>query len=186
LVLLGPSAFLARGQTAEKLEVKRGKVVYVSGNDLVVKTDAGEVKHFTVPRDFKFTVDGKEVGIEDLRVGTELTQTITTTTKNNIVTNVRHVDAKVREVMAPYVTVTLADGTNKRVKVPDGTKFTIDGQEKTVFDLKPGMDLAGTIVTKTPTTTVSSRSRVTGKAPPVATPHLVGVLLFEEDVTAVE
>ena len=30
-------------------EVKSAEVVYVSGNDLVVKTDDGQVKHFVVP-----------------------------------------------------------------------------------------------------------------------------------------
>jgi hypothetical protein len=111
-----------------------------------------------------------------------LTQTITTTTTNNVVTNVRHVDAKVFEVNPPYVIFTLADGKNRRVKVPDGTTFIIGGEKKTVFDLRPGMHLSGTVVTKAPETVVSTRSRVTGQAPPpqpVETPDLVGVLLIE-------
>jgi hypothetical protein len=101
-----------------------------------------------------------------------------------MVTNVRNIDAKVRMVNAPYVTVVLPDGTSKRVKVPDGTKFNIDGEEKTVFDLREGMQLKGTIVTKSPETVVSSTQKVTGKAPPapknVNTPDYVGVLLIEE------
>lgn len=186
LTLLGLTAPLTWAQTADKVDVKKGKVVYVSGNDLVVKTSDGAVKHFTVPKDFKFKVDGKDIGIQDLQVGTELTQTITTTTKNSVVSDVKKVDAKVWEVNAPYLIVTLPDGKNKRVKVPDGTKFTVDGEQKTVFDLKPGMQLTGTVVTKTPTTTVSSRSRVTGTGPPVETPDLIGVLLIEEDVVVVQ
>ena len=184
--LMGACALAAWGQSSQKVDVKKGKVVYVSGDDLVVKMENGTVKHFVVPKDFKFTVDGKDVGVSDLKPGTELTQTITTTTKDTTVTGVKKVDAKVFQVNAPYLIVTMADGKNKRVKVPDGTKFTVDGEEKTVFDLRPGMQLTGTIVTKTPETMVSTRARVVGQAPvapaakSVETPEMVGVLLIEE------
>jgi hypothetical protein len=183
-MLLGALSLSAWGQTSQQVTVKKGKVVYVSGNDLVVKLADGSVKHVVVPKDFKFKVDGKDIGIEDLKIGTELTQTITTTTKNTSVRDVKKVDAKVWEVNAPYLIVTLPDGKNKRVKVPDGTKFTVEGEQKTVFDLRPGMQLTGTIVTKTPETVVSSRSRVTGKSPPPPPPEMpevVGVLLIEEE-----
>lgn len=181
--LLSAISVCAWSQAHQSVEVKKGRVVYVSGNDLVVKMSDGAVKHFTVPADMRFTVDGREIGVRDLRVGTELTQTVTTTSKDTTVSNVRTVDAKVFQVNAPYLTVTLADGTNKRVKVPDGTKFTVDGEQKTVFDLRPGMQLKGTIVTKTPETVVSSQSRVTGTAP--HTPELVGVLLIEDEVIGI-
>jgi hypothetical protein len=83
--------------------------------------------------------------------------------------------------MPPYVLVSNAAGETKRYRVPDGTKFHIEGQERTVFDLRPGMRLQGTIATETPKTVVNERSRVTGTAPPVETPVVVGVLLFEEE-----
>ena len=181
-VLFAVLAVSVWGQSEQKLQVKRAKVVYVSGNDVVLKDTDGAVKHITVPKGFKFELDGKEVGVEDLKVGTELTQTIMTTAKSTTVTDVRKIDAKVWEVNAPYVIVTLPDGKNKRVKVPEGTKFNIGGEEKTVFDLRPGMQLTGTVVTKTPETIVSTtKSKVTGKSP-APTPALVGVLLIEEDV----
>jgi hypothetical protein len=180
LAMLGVFPLAAWGQAADKIEVKRGKVAYVSGNDLVLKMSDGSVKHVVVPSDFKFNIDGKELGVTELKPGMELTQTIASTTKDTVVTGVRQVDAKVLQVNAPYVTLTLPDGKSKRVKVPDGTKFDIAGQQKTVFDLRPGMQLTGTIVTKTPETVVSStRSRVTGTSPPaVETPELEGVLLI--------
>lgn len=179
LVVFTAASAIAAGQTASTEEIRKGKVVYVSGNDLVVKMADGHLKHFVVPKDARFTIDGKQVGVESLQPGTELTQKITTTRKDTTVTDVKTIDAKVWQVNAPWVTVTLPDGTNKRVRVPDGTKFTVAGEQKTVFDLKPGMQLTGTIVTKTPETQVSSRSRVTGSSPP-PTPDLVGVLLIEE------
>ena len=82
------------GQTSEKVDVKKGKVVYVSGNDLVVKLQDGQVKHVVVPKDYRFNIDGKNVGVDALAPGTELTQTITTTTKSTTVSDVKKIDAK--------------------------------------------------------------------------------------------
>jgi hypothetical protein len=177
----GAVALNAWAQDSQKITVKKATVVYVSGNDLVVKNQDGAVKHFVVPKDFKFHVNGKDVGIDAITPGTELTQTITTTAKNSTVTDIKKVDAKVWQVNAPYLIVTLPDGKNKQVKVPDGTKFAVDGQQKSVFELRPGMQLTGTIVTKSPQTDVSTRSRVSAKLPPPPTPDIIGVLLIEED-----
>src|SRR5262245_45763621 len=69
-----------------QIEVKQGTVVYVSGNELIVRMADDQLKHFVVPSDSRFTVDGKEVGIQDLKAGTKLTQTITTTTEERMVT----------------------------------------------------------------------------------------------------
>jgi hypothetical protein len=178
LALTLMAAGSAWGQITHEIDVRHGKVVYVSGKDLVVKMGDGSVRHVVVPADTVFHVDGKDLSTSDLRPGMELTQTITTTTTNRTVTNVRNVDATVWQVNAPFLIVTLPDGTNKQVRVPDGTKFKIDGEDRTVFDLRRGMRLTGTIVTETPETEISRSSRITGTAPP--TPTIIGVLLFEE------
>jgi LPXTG-motif cell wall-anchored protein len=174
------------GQTSTQTEVRSGTVVYVSGNDLVVKRDDGVVKHFVVPDSTTVNVDGNQLSVHDLKPGMRLTRTITTTTKSEDVTTVKVVKGKVWMVNAPYLIVTLENGQNKQYKVPDGMKFNVDGQEKSVFHLKKGMNLTATIVTTTPETVVSSTSAVSGTAPVVAeapkpaTPPLVGVLLIEE------
>jgi hypothetical protein len=48
--MLAVASVLAFGQTSEKVDVKKGTVVYVSGQDVVVKLDDGAVRHFVVPR----------------------------------------------------------------------------------------------------------------------------------------
>lgn len=174
-------------QTTTETETRSGTVVYVSGNDLVVKRDDGVVKHFVVPESTTVDVDGKQLTVHDLKPGMRLTRTITTVTKSEDVRTVRVVKGKVWMVNPPYVIVTLANGQNKQFKVPDGMKFDVGGQEMSVFHLKKGMNLTATIVTTTPETVMSSTSTVTGTAPVVAkaapkpaTPPLVGVLLIEE------
>jgi LPXTG-motif cell wall-anchored protein len=173
-------------QTTTQTEVKSGTVVYVSGNDVVVKLDDGTVKHVVVPDSVTFNVDGKELTVHDLKVGTRLTRTITTTTTNENVKTVKVVKGKVWMVNAPYVIVTLANGQNKQFKVPDGMKFNVDGQELSVFHLQKGMNLTATVITTIPTAMVSTERNVSGagpvvaQAPTPATPPRVGALLIEE------
>src|SRR6516164_9307482 len=73
------------GQSSSTTEVRNGEVVYVSGNALVVKMEDGSVRDFAVPESAKFTVDGKEMTVHDLKPGMKLTQTITTTTTPKMV-----------------------------------------------------------------------------------------------------
>jgi hypothetical protein len=172
-------------------EVRSGEVVYVSGDDLVVRMPDGQVKNFVVPKDFKFNVNGQDMTLHDLQPGMKLTRTITTTSTPHTVKTVRTIEGKVWHVNVPNtVVVTLPDGTNKTYTVPSGTQFNIEGQQKDVFSLKKGMKISATVITEAPEVRMSSTSTVTGEAPqpppqvqsvqpaPV-TPPLVGILLIE-------
>ena len=164
LVLLSLLSIGASAQTTHQIDVNRGTVVYAAGNDLIVKMEDGTIRHFVVPSDYRLTVDGKKVGVQDLKPGTELTQTITTSTEEELVTDVRTVDAKVLEAKPPYLTIATGNKI-KHLKVPEGTKFTVNGKDMTLADLRPDMQIKGTVVTTIPTS-VTTRSRtVTGEAP---------------------
>ena len=178
------AAFAWAQQT--KTEVRRGEVVYVSGNDLVVKTEAGQIKHFVVPEGATAVVDGKTLTVRDLKPGMKLTQTITTTETPKTVTTVRTVSGTVWNASGNNVILKLPSGENKQYKVPDGTKFNVEGNPSaTVFDLRKGMKVSATVVTTTAEVVVTQRRAVTGEAPspppPAPTPVTqVGVLLVEE------
>jgi len=167
----GPSSF--------DTQVKNAEVVYVEGNDLVLKLENGRVEHLVVPDSDRFTIDGKEVSVRELVPGTKLTQTITTTTTPRYVNTVRTIEGKVWHVNAPKsVILNLPDNTNQIFEVPDHAKFNIEGREKTVFDLKKGMKIKATIVTDDEHTVIEQSKFAFGKAPAPATPREVGVLLF--------
>ena len=177
------------GTTSATTQVERAEVTYVSGNELVVKMDTGEVRHLTVPDSARATVDGKEVTIRDLKPGMKLQRTITTTQTPKTVTTVRTVTGKVFAVTAPlHVILSFADGSpNKQYKVPKDQIFMIDNQKKTVFELRPGMTVTATVVTATQEVSVSEARATTGTAPPPprpATPPPQPVLLIEEPVPA--
>jgi hypothetical protein len=160
-----------KGQAAKKVTVERGEVVYVSGNEVVVKMESGEIRHVTVPDNATATVDGKTVTIKDLKPGMKLEKTITTTSTPKTIKTVRTGTGTVMNVMPPnYATVKFEDGSVERYKIPKGTKFTIDGQQKTAFDLKPGMKISATRIVEAPVVEVTQASKVSGSAPPPPPP----------------
>jgi LPXTG-motif cell wall-anchored protein len=160
-----------KGPAAKQVTVERGEVVYISGNEVVVRMESGEIRHVTVPDNARATVDGKEIGLADLKVGMKLEKTITTTSTPKTVQTVRAGIGTVVNVQAPnYATVRFEDNTVERYKIPKGTKFTIDGQQKTAFELKPGMKISATRVVTVPIVEVSQQAQLTGSAPPPPPP----------------
>ena len=183
LVLLSIFSIGAWAQTTHEIDVNQGKVVYAQGNDLVVKMADGTLELFWVPIGYKVSVDGKQVAVQDLKPGTVLTQSITTTRQVYLITDIRTVDAKVLEVKPeshpPTLTVSSGDKI-RHYEVPEGTRFTLDGKEMTLTDLQKDMNVKGTLLTTIPKVVTTAGTKVTGEAPKnVATPTLVGILLIE-------
>ena len=120
-----------KGTPSVQATVERGEVVYVAGNELVVKMDTGEVRHFTVPAGATATVGGKAVTLKDLKPGMKLERTITTTTTPKTVTTVRTGSGEVVQAMPPsYVTVRFEDGTVERYKIRTGRSSTSMGRTR--------------------------------------------------------
>jgi sortase A len=170
---------ITHGQPSFDTQVKDAEIVYVEGNDLVLKLENGRVEHLVVPDSDRFTIDGKQVSVHELVPGTKLTQTITTTTTPRYVNSVRTIEGKVWHANAPKsLILTLPDNKNQVFNVPNDAKFTIDGKEKTVFDLKKGMKIKATIVTDEEHTIVESNKVAFGRAPQITMPRVTGVVLF--------
>jgi LPXTG-motif cell wall-anchored protein len=145
-----------------------GEVVYVEGNDLVVKLSSGEVKTFRVPETRKFLIDGTELSVHDLRVGTTLTATVKTTTTPVTVRTRSVLSGKVWFVAPPNVILTLPDGQNKQYQVKDDVRFMIEGHPATVFDLRKGMNVSAEKIVEEPRVEVATDTTVVGHAPTAA------------------
>jgi hypothetical protein len=170
-----------KGQASKEVQVERGEVVLVKGNDLVVKMEDGSIRHFpNVPESARVTVDGKQLGIHDLKPGMKLQRTITTTSTPQTIKTVQTVTGKVWQVTPPVsVILTLEDGKNQSFKIPKSQKFTIDGKEVDAFGLKKGMVVTATKIVEVPETLVAQEKHVSGTmpAPPPAPPADVPMLI---------
>jgi len=172
------------GSPSIETSVRNAEVVYVAGNDLVLKLENGRVEHLIVPDSDVFTIDGKDTSVRDLKPGTKITQTITTTTTPHYVNSVRTIKGKVWHVNAPNsVIVTLPDNTNQIFRTPSDAKFVVNGQPKTAHDLRKGMMFEATVVTDDTHTVVSQNKTVVGQAPAPPLPRLVGVMLFPRELS---
>ena len=162
----------SKGQPTVQTKVERGEVVAVSGNDLVVKMEDGQIRDFpNVPESAKITVNGQQLSVHDLKPGMKLERTITTTNTPQTVTTVKTVTGTVWQVMPPNsVILTLEDGTNEQFRIPQGQKFNINGQELDAFHLKKGMKVSATKIVTTPKTVVTQERKVTGEMPPPPPP----------------
>lgn len=169
----------SKGQPTVETTVERGEVVNVSGNDLVVKMEDGQIRNFlNVPESTRVTVNGQQLSIHELKPGMKLERTITTTTTPQTVTTVKKVTGRVWQVMPPNsVTLTLEDGTNERFNIPQGQKFNIDGREVDAFGLKKGMTVSATKIVTAPEKVVTQQRKVTGEMPPPPTEAIQGPVL---------
>ena len=127
----------------------------------------GEVRTFSnIPDSRKAIIDGKEVGVRDLKTGTKLTATITTTTTPVTVRTVTVGTGRVAFVAGMNVILTLPNGENKQYKVKPDYKFVVNGQPATVFDLRPGMTVSAEKIVEEPSVQIATDTKVVGQAPP--------------------
>jgi hypothetical protein len=154
-------------------EVKTFEVVSVDGNEVVVKGEDG-AKEFTVPEDFRFTVDGKKVPVNELKPGMKGTATITTTTT---VRPVYVTEVKAGQVMRTLGTSVIVRGTDGIHMYSQGDidkrniRIVKDGRPVQLADLHEGDKLTATIVTEGAPKVMTEKeveATLSGAAPSVA------------------
>jgi len=159
--------------------VQNAEVIHVSGHEIVVELENGKLELLNLGPDFRFHVDGRDLTVHELTPGMKLSQEIHTVTTPQEVTTLRTVNGKVWHVNAPHLILSFPNGENKAYTVPDGIVFHIDGQDKTVFDLRKGMNISATVLKVEPVQSVSMHTVVTGQAPPRPEVTFEGPMLIE-------
>jgi len=138
--------------TTKEVNVRNFEILLADGNRLYVRDERG-TSELTVPPDFKFTVDGKQLSASDLKTGMKGTAVVTTTT------TVRPVyDAEMREgevMRASDQSITVKQGDDyKRFNRGDlaekGIQIYKDGKPVVLGDLKKGDKLTAIIITSAP------------------------------------
>jgi hypothetical protein len=160
-----------RGASAVKTEQLRGTVLHVEGNTLVVRMSTGDVRHFAVPESRRFVIDGRELTVHDLKPGTTLEATVTSTT-TPVTERTRTIGTgTVFFVSGQNVIITLPNGENRMYKVNDSYRFNIGGQKASVSELRKGMRISAEKIVEEPMTEFASTVAVTGNAPPAPRPQ---------------
>ena len=177
------------GQATQTVTVERGEVSWVSGNNVMVRAENGELKYFpNIPDTARVSVGGKQLGVADLKPGMKLERTTITTTTPKTIRTVRTVTGTVWQVTPPNsVILTLDNRTNQRFSIPRDQKFLVEGKETDAFGLRPGMRISASavseqvdnVVTTTRTTTGTAAPAPPPVAPPAPPPPQVAILIIE-------
>jgi LPXTG-motif cell wall-anchored protein len=154
------AAVVASAQSsATTTESKTFDIIAVDGNRLVVKLPEG-TKELVVPADFRFTVNGQPLSVQELKPGMKGTATITTTTTVTPVTVTEVKNGTVARATGGSIIVQTAEGykmftqgdVDKR-----GVTILRDGRAVTVAELREGNKLTATIVTSQPPKIVTEK-----------------------------
>ena len=131
----------------------------MDGNRVVAKLPEG-TKELVVPADFRFTVNGQPLSVQELKPGMKGTATITTTTTVTPVTVTEVKNGTVVRQTGGSIIVQTAEGyksftqgdVDKR-----GVTILRDGKVVTVAELREGNKLTATIVTSQPPKIVTEK-----------------------------
>ena len=185
-VVLAVGAFVclavnaAAQQTSSATETKKFEVIAVDGNQLIVNLPEG-TREITVPDDFRFNIDGKQMSVNELKPGMKGTATITTRTTVTPVTVTEVKNGQVVMASGGAIYVRTDEGV-KMFTQGDvdkrGVKIMRSGKPATVADFRAGDTLSATIVTSKPPQIVTekevqatlARSEPARAAAPAATP----------------
>jgi hypothetical protein len=171
-------------QATIQTTVERAKVIMLWDNNMIVEMEDGSIRHIAnVPDSARATVDGKEIGIHDVKAGMTLERTTTTINREKTITTVQSVTGTVWKVMPPTsVILTLENGKNQQFKIPKNQKFNVQGQMVDAWGLKKGMKVSATKIVEVPFTEVTQRRTVAGEMPtqPSPPPPDVPILIVEE------
>ena len=154
-------------------DIRKGEVLAVYGNHLVVKTDTGETKEFEVPEGFEFNYEGRMVGVGDLKPGMILTAAITTTTTPTVVKTEEIKKGTVMAVAGRSAIIRNDETgeTKKYNNIPgDFVFYSSNGTPKTIYDIKKGEKVTANIVHETSEIATETDMAVMAADAPTAAP----------------
>lgn len=166
MVVMGATAAFAQSTT---YEIRQGTVLHVDGNQLYVKMADGTVRNFDVPADFRFDVDGQKVPVSGLRPGTQLTQTIATTTTPKVEKSVEVRNAEIVQRIGQTIIYRDELGQIHKVTgIPEGWIVYRDGKPVPIEALAGGDRVTAYIVNTSESIITEEEMNVAGSAPKAA------------------
>jgi len=145
--------------TTSSSETKSFEVLAVTGNELDVKLPEG-TRELTVPDDFRFTVNGQQMSVHQLKPGMKGTATITTRTTVTPVTVTEIKNGQVVVRSGAGIIVRTAEGVKSFTQGDvdkRGVKIVRDGQPVQLSELREGDRLSAVIITSLPPKVMTER-----------------------------
>ncbi len=140
-------------------ETKTFEVLAVEGNQLVVRLPEG-TRELTVADDFRFTVNGQQLSVRELRPGMKGTAVVTTRTTVTPVTVTEIKNGTVVHSVGSTIIVRTDEGVKSFTQSEvdkRGVKIMRSGKPAQVSDFRQGDRLSATIITSMPPRVLTER-----------------------------
>ncbi len=171
--VVGLTSVAALAQQSTTSETKTFEVIAVQGNQLVVSLPEG-TRELTVADDFRFTVNGQQLSVRELRPGMKGTATITTRTTVTPVTVTQVKNGTVAYAAGSTIIVRTDEGVRSFTQGEidkRGVKIMREGKPAQVSDFRQGDRLSATIITSMPPKVVTEQEvQATLAAAPTSSP----------------
>src|SRR4030095_6956831 len=145
--------------TATSTETKAFEVLAVEGHTLVVRLPEG-TRELTVPDDFRFTVNGQQLSVQQLKVGMKGAAPVTTRTPVTPVTVTEVKNGTVAVQTGSSIIVRTDEGIKSFTQGDidkRGVKILRNGEPAQLSDFHQGDQLSATIITSRPPTVMTER-----------------------------
>jgi hypothetical protein len=133
------------------VDTRHTTVAYIEGNHLVVRLADGSLEAIRIPPEERFNIEGQKLALHELKPGMILTDEVFTTEKPMMVKTVEIAEGKVFHASPRYLVIHTKEGEVVDYKIPEWATIKINGQERSLHELRRGQTITATITTEVPT-----------------------------------
>ncbi|MGH9461662.1 MAG: hypothetical protein ACRD1X_10630 [Vicinamibacteria bacterium] len=105
-----------------EVEIRRGEVLQVAGNTVLIRIEGEGVKRYTIPSDFRFNHEGNEITVNQLREGMVLTGVRLRTTGAADVEDIESAMAEIAEAPPETTADTAAESMEAESAAAESTE----------------------------------------------------------------
>lgn len=146
------------------VDTRNTTVAYIEGDHLVVRLANGALEAIRIPPEERFNIEGQKLPLHELKPGMTLTDEVFTTERPMMVKTVEITEGKVFHATSRRLIIHTKDGEVVDYNVPDWATVKINGQEKSLHELRRGQTITATITTEVPTIVSEREKRSHGHA----------------------
>lgn len=154
------------GDTLVSKTTLKGELLNIAHDSIVVRMiPEGDYRVFLATPDRIVIVDGVEMPLGEVELGTILTGEMTTTQTPLLERTTSELTGTVFWVSSKSIVLTLANGENKQYEVKPEYTLLVDGKQVAATDLKKGMVVNAVKIVEEPRVEIATDSVVTGVSP---------------------
>lgn len=150
------------GPAKINVDTRNSTVAYIEGNHLVVRLADGSLEAIRIPTEERFNIEGQKLTLHELKPGMTLTDEVFTTERPMMVKTVEITEGKVFHASPRRLVIHTKDGEVVDYNIPDWATIKIDGEERSLHELRRGQTITATITTEEPMSVIEREKRSHG------------------------